>query len=163
MKAPRPVQEQTADLITEVQALSHELHPPRLLHVGVVAAMRGFCAELSSQRDVKIDFRHENVPGTVPPDVSLCLFRVLQEALHNGVRHGRTRRFDVHLQGLGDAVHLIVRDEGAGFDVEVASRGRGLGLTSMRERLKLVGGDLVIESQSKLGTTVLARAPLRRS
>jgi PAS domain S-box-containing protein len=171
MKVPREsldglgaLQEQTADIITEVQALSHELHPPRLLHLGVVAAMRGFCGELSGQRDVNIDFHHENVPATVPPDVSLCLFRVLQEALHNGVRHGRARHFDVQLRGVGDAVHLIVRDQGAGFDVEIASRGRGLGLTSMRERLKLVGGELVIESQSELGTTVLARlVPLRNA
>ena len=103
------------------------------------------------------------VPETVPPDVSLCLFRVLQEALHNGLRHSQARQFEVHLRGSGDAVHLKVRDEGVGFDVDAASRALGLGLTSMKERLKLVGGELVIESQSKRGTTVLARVPLRRS
>jgi len=146
-----------------VQALSHDLHPPRLLHLGVVPAMRGFCEELAAQKNVGIDFSHENVPGRVPPDVSLCLFRVLQEALHNGVRHSRAPHFDVRLRGTGDAVHLTVRDEGAGFDVDAASLGVGLGLTSMKERLKLVGGELVVESQSKRGTTVLARAPVRRS
>ena len=99
----------------------------------------------------------------LPPDVSLCLFRVLQEALHNAVRHSRVRHFDVHLLGTGDAVHLTIRDEGVGFDVDAASRGLGLGLTSMRERLRLVGGELFIESQSTRGTTVLARAPVRRS
>ena len=157
------LQKQTAEIMTDVQALSHELHPPRLLHLGVVAAMRGFCGELSGQKNVEIDFRHENVPGSVPPDVSLCLFRVLQEALHNAVRHSRVRHFDVHLRGTGDAVHLTIRDEGVGFDVDAASRGLGLGLTSMKERLKLVGGELFIESQSTRGTTVLARAPVRRS
>ena len=146
-----------------MQALSHELHSPRLLHLGVVAAMRGFCEELSGQKNVEIDFGYENVPGSVPPDVSLCLFRVLQEALHNAVRHSRVRHFDVHLRGTGDAVDLTVRDEGVGFDVDAASRGLGLGLTSMKERLKLVGGELVIESQSARGTTVLARAPVLRS
>jgi signal transduction histidine kinase len=99
----------------------------------------------------------------VPPDVSLCLFRVLQEALHNGVRHSEAGHFDVHLRGTGDAVHLTIRDEGVGFDVDTTSPGLGLGLTSMKERLKLVGGELVIESQSKRGTTVVARAPLQRS
>jgi signal transduction histidine kinase len=69
----------------------------------------------------------------------------------------------VRLRGTGDAVHLTVRDEGVGFDVEAASRGSGLGLTSMKERLKLVGGELVIESRSTRGTTVLARAPVRRT
>ena len=95
--------------------------------------------------------------------MSLCLFRVLQEALHNAVRHSQVRHFDVHLRGTGDAVDLTVRDEGVGFDVDAANRGLGLGLTSMKERLKLVGGELFIESQSTRGTTVLARAPVRRS
>ncbi len=157
------VQEQATEIITAVQALSHELHPPRLLHLGVVAAMRGLCGELSGQKNVEIDFRDENVSESVPADVSLCLFRVLQEGLHNAVRHSRVRHFDVHLRGTGDAVHLTIRDEGVGFDVDAASRGLGLGLTSMKERLKLVGGELVIESQSKRGTTVLARAPVRQS
>ena len=156
------IQKQTAEITADVQALSHELHPPRLLHLGVVAAMRGFCDELSGQKNVGIDFRHENVPGSVPPDVSLCLFRVLQEALHNAVRHSQVRHFDVHLRGAGDAVDLTVRDHGVGFDVEEANRGMGLGLTSMKERLKQVGGELFIESQSTRGTTVLARAPIQR-
>jgi PAS domain S-box-containing protein len=157
------LQEQTAEIITGVQALSHELHPPRLLHLGVVAAMRGFCGELSGQNNVAIDFRDENVPGSVPSDVSLCLFRVLQEALHNAVRHSRVRHFHVQLRGADDAVHLTIRDEGVGFDVDAASQGLGLGMTSMRERLKLVGGELLIESQPTGGTTVLARAPVRQS
>ena len=132
------LQKRAAEITADVQALSHELHSPRLLHLGVVAAMRGFCEELSGQKHIGIDFGHENVPESVPPDVSLCLFRVLQEALHNGVRHSRTPHFDVHLRGTGDVVHLTVRDEGVGFDVNAASRGQGLGLTSMKERLKLV-------------------------
>jgi PAS domain S-box-containing protein len=157
------LQKHTAEITADVQALSHELHSPRLLHLGVVAAMRGFCEELSGQKNVRIDFCHENVPGGVPSDVSLCLFRVLQEALQNGVRHSRARHFSVYLRGTGDTVHLTVRDEGVGFDVNAASRGLGLGLTSMKERLKLVDGELFIESQSKRGTTVLARAPVPRS
>jgi PAS domain S-box-containing protein len=157
------LQKQTAEIIADVQALSHELHPPRLLHLGVVAAMRGFCGELSGQKNVEIDFHYDDVPQSVPPDVSLCLFRVLQEALNNAVRHSRVRHFDVHLHGTGDAVHLTIRDEGVGFEVDAASRGPGLGLTSMKERLKLVGGELLIEPQSSRGTTVLARAPIRPS
>ena len=157
------LQKQTAEIITDVQALSHELHPPRLLLLGVVAAMRGFCREISGQKNVDVVFRSENVPASVPHDTSLCLFRVLQEAVHNAVRHSRVGRFDVHLRGNGDTVCLTVRDEGVGFDVDAANRGMGLGLTSMKERLKLVGGELSIESQSTCGTTVLARAPVRKS
>jgi len=157
------LQKQTAEIITDVQALSHELHPPRLLHLGVVAAIRGFCDELSRQKNVATDFSYENVPEHVPPDVSLCLFRVLQEALHNAVRHSQVRHFDVYLRGTGDAVHLTIRDEGIGFDVDAAYQGLGLGLTSMKERLKLVNGELFIESHSTRGTTILARAPVRSS
>jgi signal transduction histidine kinase len=157
------LQQQTAHIVADVQALSHQLHPPRLLHLGVVSAMRGFCDELARQKGAEIDFRCENVPRDVPPDLSLCLFRILQEAMHNAVRHSGTRHFDVHLRGNGNTVDLTIRDRGVGFDVEAANRGMGLGLTSMKERLKLVGGELVIESQARQGTTVVARAPLRRS
>ena len=157
------LQKQTAEIITDVQALSHELHPPRLLYLGVVAAMRGFCGELAGQKGVEIDFRSENVPGGVPPDVSLCLFRVLQEALQNAVRHSRVRHFDVHLRGTGNTVDLTfvmkVLASTSMRRIEVC----GLGLTSMKERLKLVGGELFIESQLTRGTTVLARTPVRRS
>jgi PAS domain S-box-containing protein len=155
------LQQQTAEISADVQALSHELHPPRLLHLGGVIAMRGFCNELSVQKNVEIAFRDENVPGNMPLDVSLCLFRVLQEALQNAVRHSGVRHVDVQLRGVGDAIHLTIRDHGVGFDVDTAGRGLGLGLTSMKERLKLVGGELFIESQSTRGTTVLARAPVR--
>jgi PAS domain S-box-containing protein len=157
------LQKQTVEISNDLQALSHELHPPRLLHLGVVPAMRGFCGELSAQKNVVIDFSNENVPRSVPSDVALCLFRVLQEALHNAVRHSRVRQFNAHLRGTEDAVDLIVRDEGVGFDIDAVSRGAGLGLTSMKERLKLVGGELFIESQATRGTTILARAPVRGS
>jgi signal transduction histidine kinase len=100
------------------------------------------------------------VPPGIPSDVSLCVFRVLQEALHNAVRHSGVRHFDVHLRGSESAIHLTVRDEGVGFDVHAASRGRGLGLTSMNERLKLVGGELFIDSQSARGTSVRVSIPV---
>jgi PAS domain S-box-containing protein len=157
------LQKQTEEIMADVQALSHELHPPRLLHLGVVVAVRGFCSELSAQKNVDIVFRDENVAESLPADVSLCLFRVLQEALQNAVRHSRVRYFDVCLRGTVDAVHLTIHDEGVGFDVDAASRGPGLGLTSMKERLKLVGGELFIESHSTRGTTISARVPVRRS
>ena len=157
------LQKQTEEIIADVQALSHELHPPRLMHLGVVVAMRGFCSELSGQKNVAIVFRDENVAPRLPPDVSLCLFRVLQEALQNAVRHSRVRHFDVCLRGTVDAVDLTIHDEGVGFDVDAASRGLGLGLTSMKERLKLVGGELFIESDATRGTTISARVPVRRS
>jgi PAS domain S-box-containing protein len=152
---------QTLDIASDVQALSHELHSSKLQVLGVVPAMRGFCSEISERQKVEVDFTHENVPRTVPPDVALCLFRVLQEALRNAVRHSAARRFTVNLLGTSTVLGLTVRDAGRGFDPDAALQDGGLGLTSMRERLKLVAGELSIESRHTKGTTIVARVPLR--
>ena len=153
------LQAQTLEISASVQALAHELHSSRLKHLGVVAAMKGFCAELSTQQKVEVDFGHADVLPEVPAETSLCLFRVLQEALRNAVRHSGVRQFEVQLHGRADALQLTVRDNGLGFDPETAIDGRGLGLTSMKERLKLVGGELLIKSGSSRGTTIVARVP----
>jgi PAS domain S-box-containing protein len=153
------LQSQTAEITASVQALAHELHSSRLQHLGVVDAMKGFCAELSSQQKVDVHFGHADVPHGVPAETALCLFRVLQEALHNAVRHSGVAKFEVQLRGASDGLHLTVRDSGSGFDPDTAIDRGGLGLTSMKERLKLVGGELLIESRPKRGTTIVARAP----
>jgi PAS domain S-box-containing protein len=150
---------QTAAIASDIQALSHELHSSKLQLLEVVAAIGGFCREIAEQ-EITIDFTNEGVPDDVPPDIALCLFRVLQEALRNAERHSQVRAFSVDLRGTADAIRLTVRDAGRGFDPQSAVRGGGLGLTSMRERLKLVGGDLVIDSQPAKGTTIMARVPV---
>jgi signal transduction histidine kinase len=109
---------------------------------------------------VDIDFQIQNLPSPVPPDVSLCFLRILQEALHNSAKHSGARRFEVRLWGTSDAIHLTVRDYGAGFEPETAKMGRGLGLISMEERLKLLAGTLSIETEARRGTTIHARVPL---
>jgi signal transduction histidine kinase len=96
----------------------------------------------------------------VPSDISICLFRILQEALHNAAQHSGGTEFDVHLWGTPDEIHLTVSDSGAGFELEDARNGQGLGLISMQERIQLVKGTLSIESRPRLGTTIHARAPL---
>lgn len=143
-----------------LQALSHQLHSSSLDHLGMVAAMRGWCTELSLQHHVEIDFKHRQIPRDVPSDVALCLFRVMQEGLRNAMKYSRVRRFEVEVSGAAGRVELILRDQGVGFDVEAATRGTGLGLTSMRERLKLVSGEILIRSVPNQGTTIYARAPL---
>jgi len=94
------------------------------------------------------------------PDISLCLFRVLQEALHNSTKHSGVRHFEVRLWGTSSEIHLTVRDSGVGFDSEAARASLGLGLVSMEERLKLLNGMFSIESQPQRGTTIHARVPL---
>jgi len=154
------LRKQILDISASVHALSHQLHSSQLRHLGLVNAIRGFCMELSEQQNVSIDFVWMDVPETIPQDISLCLFRVLQEALHNAVKHSSVSHFGVELRGASDAVHLTVRDSGIGFNPEAAMKGHGLGLTSMRERLKLVDGQFSIESQPMRGTTIHAFVPL---
>jgi PAS domain S-box-containing protein len=152
--------EVVSELGSDIQALSHRLHSSKLEYLGLQAAAAGFCRELSEHHQVEVDFRAEDISKEVPRDVSLCLFRVLQEALQNAAKHSGAKRFEVALRRESDEIRLIVRDQGIGFDVEDTVNSCGIGLTSMRERLKLVDGELSIESRPKAGTTVHARVPL---
>lgn len=127
-----------------------------------MAACKGFCAELSAKQNVEIEFHSENIPRELSKEVSLCLFRVLQEALQNAVKYSGVRNFQVVLKCASGEVELSVSDAGSGFDLDEAISGQGLGLTSMKERTKLVDGQLSIGSKPGHGTTVRARVPLSR-
>ena len=154
------VTEAIADLVTDLQALSHDLHPPRLELLGLEAAATGFCEELSNRHGVTIDVHFENIPQALPREISLCLYRVLQEALQNVVKHSVSRQAHVSLNSHTNTINLTVKDSGAGFHPHEAMRGPGLGLTSMKERLKVIGGQLSIDSQPGRGTMIHAVAPL---
>jgi signal transduction histidine kinase len=151
----------TNEIATDIQSLSHELHSSKLQYLGIAAAIRGFCREFSEQQNVEIDFQNHDLPSHLPPDTSLCLSRVLQEALHNSAKHSGATHFEARLWGASGEIHLVVSDSGAGFDREATKEARGLGLISMEERLKALNGTLSIESQPKQGTTIHARVPLR--
>jgi PAS domain S-box-containing protein len=154
------VWKQTLEILTDVKASAHELYSPRLEYLGVAAVMKIFCEEFGERKKVEIDFRSRGLPSPVQPEVSICLFRVLQEALHNGVKHSGVEKFRVQLWA-DDEIRLTVSDSGAGFDLEAARRGRGLGLTRMEQRLRLVNGTFSVDSQPEKGTTVRASVPLR--
>ncbi len=151
----------TLDILTDVKASAHELYSPRLQYLGIAAVMRAFCEEFGDRKRVEIDFRSHDLPGLLLPDISICLFRVLQEALHNGVMHSGVQKFNVQLWGESDGIHLRVGDSGVGFDLRAARRGRGLGLIRIEQRVKLVEGTFSIDSQLEKGTTVHVRVPLR--
>jgi len=155
----RQVREHLSEVGTDIQALSHHLHSSKLEYLGLVAAAKAFCRELSEQHNVRIEFKHSDMPAAVPKEISLCMFRVLQEALQNAVRHSGGQEFAVEVHGTQDEILLVVSDSGIGFDSRGAINGRGLGLISMRERLRLVNGELSIQSKPGRGTTVLARVP----
>jgi PAS domain S-box-containing protein len=143
-----------------VQSISHQLHSPRLEYMGVVAAMKAFCRDFGARQKVEIDFTNDEIPQLVSHEVSLCLFRILQESLHNAAKHSGVRHFVVRLNRSSNELHLTVSDRGAGFDAESAMNKGGLGLISMRERVRLVSGTIVIESKPTGGTTINVRVPL---
>jgi PAS domain S-box-containing protein len=154
------VRKQLEDLARDIQALSHTLHSQKLEYLGLGAAAAGFCREFSERHGVEIDFHSESIPRELPREISLCLFRVLQEALQNAIKHSGSRQFQVSLKSEANEIELKVHDLGIGFEPEEAIKGRGLGLTSMKERLKLVDGHLSIDSRPRRGTTIHARVPL---
>jgi PAS domain S-box-containing protein len=154
---------QTSEIANEIQAISHRLHSSKLEYLGLAAAARGYCAELSEQQNVRIDFLDEGVPRSLPHEIEMSLFRVLQEALRNAVKHGRVHQVKVELQARGNDIHLTVLDSGVGFDPAIALRGKGLGLVSMQERVRLVHGELTIDSAPNSGTSIHVRIPLTRT
>jgi PAS domain S-box-containing protein len=154
------LQKQTSEIAQDVQSLSHELHSSKLEYLGLTVAMKSLCREFGEQHKVEIDFQSHDLPSSVPQDISLCLFRVLQEALQNSAKHSGAGHVEVRLWGTSDEIDLTVQDSGMGFDSQAAKESPGLGLISMQERIKLMKGRLSIESQPSSGTTIRACVPL---
>jgi PAS domain S-box-containing protein len=153
------IRQHCSGIAKDIQSLSHQLHYSKLDYLGLAGALKGFCREFAKQYDVSIDFKDQNVPRQLPRNISLCLFRVAQEALHNAVKYSGTREYTLRLSAAADEVQLVVSDAGAGFDVEEAMRSRGLGLVSMHERVHLVQGRFNVESRPGEGTTIVATVP----
>ena len=147
----------TEEIVTSVHDLSHRLHPARLRLVGLVEALDGLQSELS-RPDVTITFAHENVPPMLVPDLNLCLFRIVQEALQNALKYSKAHNVSVDLRGVSDGIALTIVDDGVGFDVD-AVWGRGLGLISMHERVEAIGGTFEIRSSPGAGTRLEVRVP----
>jgi len=154
------IRERINEISSDLQSLSHLLHSSQLEYLGIVAAARSFCHEFSASQDVEIDFNHDDLPTSVSPQVSLCLFRILQEALHNAVKHSKVRHFEVRLSCSENQLCLTVSDRGVGFDPESAMSRGGLGLTSMKERVRLANGTISLESKPMHGTTIHVRVPV---
>jgi PAS domain S-box-containing protein len=134
----KEIRQHCSEIAGDVQSLSHELHSSRLDYLGIVAAIGGFCHEFSKQHEVSIEFTDRDVPADLPREISLCLFRVTQEALHNAVKYSGVNEYQVELTATAEEIQLGVSDAGLGFDAEVAKGNRGLGLVSMQERVHLV-------------------------
>jgi signal transduction histidine kinase len=138
------------------------LHPFKLDHLGLSAAIESLCGELSLHPDLKIKFRQQGFPAVLPEEVTLCAFRIAQESLHNVVKHSGAGEAQVVVTKTTNAVRLRISDNGVGFDVELVKRKKRLGLISIKERLRLVDGKLSINSQPNRGTQIDVSIPLFR-
>ena len=148
----------TQHIASSVHDLSHRLHPAKLRLMGLVAALRALQREMS-RAEPTIELTHESVPAHLPSDLTVSLFRIVQEALQNAVKYSRARTVHVHLQGGPEGLGLAIWDDGVGFDVDSAW-GKGLGLISIRERVEAVGGTLEIRSAPAAGACFTIHVPL---
>jgi len=143
-----------SELGADLHHLSHTMHSSTLENLGLVAGMKAFCEEFEDLQSVEVQFTHNNVPRSIPADVELCLFRVTQEGLRNIKRHSGANQAEIRLEVVEDRLHLSIADRGRGFDVNRRFPGDGIGILSMEERLRALGGQLEIHSCPLEGTRI---------
>jgi signal transduction histidine kinase len=167
-KASEDVSHQLKDLSNEVcnlggdlHTLSHRLHSSTLESLGLVLSVNGFCKEFSAQQGIEIDFTHDQIPRKINPEVALCVFRIVQESLRNVKKHSGASKTQVTMQVVDGTIHLLVCDQGVGFNPKEIKRREGLGTRSMAERAHLLGGRLEIRSKLGTGTIIAVQVPLQ--
>jgi signal transduction histidine kinase len=158
-EACQKLQRQAQQLSADLHLLSYRLHPAKLDHLGLAAAVRSLCEELSTSTNLTIEFHQHGFPAVLSKEVALCIFRIAQEALRNCVKHSRAKSAQVFLWKTRGAVHVSISDDGCGFDSQSENTDRGLGFISMKERLHIVGGNIQISSQPRRGTCIKASVP----
>ena len=132
---------------------------PHWTTLGLVAGLRSLCREFGARQGIEVDFASEDIPRTLRPEVSLCLFRIVQEGLQNLKKHSGTKRAQLSLRHKGDKLFLSLCDEGMGFDANTLEK-PGLGILSMQGRARLLGGDFEIHSRPGEGTRIEVWIPL---
>lgn len=149
-------------LSEDLHNLSHRLHSSKLEYVGLVPAINTLRAEYEKQ-GFELNFTHQDVPGNLPWKVAISVFRIIQEAVSNASKYSGVRKVDLQLNGFPGEISLSLHDSGVGFDVEKAKWKGGLGLVSMEERVKFLGGTISIVSGPKSGTSISVRIPMREA
>jgi PAS domain S-box-containing protein len=158
----REMKEGLVKISGDVHSLSRRLHPSILDDLGLTKAVESECTAISRREGIEVVFNHENIPRVIPKDVSLSLYRIIQEGLRNVSKHACAQRTSVSLKVIDHDVLLSVQDDGLGFDWREVKENPGLGLSSMRERARLIHGELSIQSQPGKGTRITARVPLMK-
>jgi signal transduction histidine kinase len=148
------------ELSKDVREISHRLHPPILDDLGLIAALDELSQEFSARERVEVQFTQEAVPLAIPAEVAACLYRIAQEALHNVLKHADAGSVRMKVSGDSSGIYLSIKDTGVGFDSEAGLRRTGLGIVSMKERVRLVQGEFSIYSRPGQGTEVRVFVPL---
>ena len=159
----RDLWNRAAELGDDLHSLSHRLHSSTLQSLGLASGLSSLCQEFSEQQGIQVDFAHENISRGINPDVALCIFRIVQEALRNVKKHSGANRAEVYVCGEDRQLYLSVSDAGIGFDNRQPSNRAGLGIRSMEERLRLLGGRIDIVSQRNRGTTLNVHLPCKEA
>jgi PAS domain S-box-containing protein len=159
----REVRDGLVRLSEDVHSLSYKLHPALLEDLGLTDALKAECERVSRQESISVEVKLEAIPERIPQETGLCLFRVTQEALRNVARHARAKAAAVSLRPLDGGLQLAVADSGIGFDPGQQRQRPSLGLASMQERVRLLGGELDIESAPGHGTSIVAWVPLGKA
>jgi two-component system sensor histidine kinase UhpB len=157
--ALRELQQRTSEVIGQVRDVAYDLHPGMLDHVALLPALRTYCADFGQQHDLDVRFSADELLAPLSRDVAVCLYRVLQEGLRNIANHAGVRNASVSLTQATEIVELTIVDRGRGFDPSVGATRRGLGLLSIEERARLVGGTVRITSMRDAGTTLQLQVP----
>jgi signal transduction histidine kinase len=150
-----------SELGADLHTASHRLHPSGLERLGLATGLSALCKEFTARQGIAVAFSSENIPGVLPPDVALCLFRIAQEGLQNLRKYSGASQGQVNLRKDGDRLLLCVSDQGRGFDTKDVRNGVGLGIRSMGERARLVGGQFEIHSEPEKGTRIDVSVPLQ--
>jgi signal transduction histidine kinase len=156
----RELRSRVSEIGVDLHSLSHRLHSSSLEILGLVLGVSSFCGEFAERQHIQVDFSHKDVPRNIPPEVELCIFRIVQEGLRNVKRHSAATRAEVRLETTANGLYLSIADEGVGFDMTKRLTRAGLGIRSMQERLRLLGGRVEIRSRPGQGTTVEVWVPL---
>ena len=152
--------DRVGELGSDLHSLSHRLHSSTLDNLGLVTALRSLCEEFRDYHSIDVNFVEDNVPRSIPREVALCLFRITQEALQNVKKHSHADSAEVRAEGLEQKIHLSISDRGTGFDQGAASRQSGIGIRSMEERVRLVGGQFAVHSRPMEGTKIDVWVPI---
>ena len=155
------VQQKLIRVGTDLRQLSHELHPPALQEAGLPKAVQDYCDEFSTASGIPVSCETDPGVDDLSRGTSLALFRILQEALGNAAKHAQAKRITVRLERNGDAVSLVIADDGVGFDRSRLGPSRGLGLITIRERAAQLGGKFECDTAPGHGTTITVVIPFR--